>query len=425
MFGQKKKFSQPPAGKFSVDMTAAKKFLLMDEQTISYLQALQPIIEKHEKEIVDKFYAQIQTVPGVTAFIEQHSSVSKLKITFAQALRMLCVSNLDQAYLDRFKVIGQVHNRIKLSAEWFIYSMGTLKQTLIPYLVQEYGSDPAYLQRVVAAMSQITQVIEAQANQAYLDAYIHEVDRKEVLEMLMAEQSALVAQVQESSQTLAATAQETSASASQMAHAAKNIEDDAGKAKDEADTAKTTAMEGAAATQEMLKQVHAMIEGNKEAQQRVASLETTSGSVAQIVETITGIANQTNLLALNAAIEAARAGEAGRGFAVVADEVRKLAEQSRSAANEIVQLINANTTSTKEVVTSMAEQAAVLGTVNQAVEATSSRMAMIVDAISSNFEHVDNIATSVTSLALTSEEIEKASNEVAHAATELSSMVEK
>ncbi len=96
---------------------------------------------------------------------------------------------------------------------------------------------------------------------------------------------------------------------------------------------------GAEAVRQATDAMSAVREASSEATGAIRALGDKSGEIGGIVDTITQIAEQTNLLALNAAIEAARAGEQGRGFAVVAEEVRKLAEESQSAAASIAGLI--------------------------------------------------------------------------------------
>ncbi|WP_371919988.1 methyl-accepting chemotaxis protein [Pseudomonas sp. GV071] len=87
----------------------------------------------------------------------------------------------------------------------------------------------------------------------------------------------------------------------------------------------------------------------------IETLNAKTVNIGQILEVITGISQQTNLLALNAAIEAARAGEAGRGFAVVADEVRNLAHRTQESAQQVQQMIDELQTGARSAVTTMEE----------------------------------------------------------------------
>ncbi len=113
----------------------------------------------------------------------------------------------------------------------------------------------------------------------------------------------------------------------------------------------------------------------------VEKLGERSKEIGTIVDTIAGIAGQTNLLALNAAIEAARAGEAGRGFAVVAEEVRKLAEQSQTAAQQIAELIGGIQKDTAGAVDSMHQGRSAVAAGAQSVEGLREVFARIHDLV--------------------------------------------
>lgn len=119
-----------------------------------------------------------------------------------------------------------------------------------------------------------------------------------------------------------------------------------------------TARSGATTVEETIRGMQAIRERVGVSAQKVQEMGARSDQIGAIVETIDDIAGQTNLLALNAAIEAARAGEHGKGFAVVADEVRKLAERSSAATREIGGLIRNIQTTVAEAVAAMSEGSA-------------------------------------------------------------------
>jgi len=113
------------------------------------------------------------------------------------------------------------------------------------------------------------------------------------------------------------------------------------------------AQSGKQSISQMQEQMQFIYEHVQSLGQVIKGLGERSNEIGQITQVITGIASQTNLLALNAAIEAARAGEQGKGFAVVADEVRKLAEQSAQSAQQISQLIGYIQEETEKAIESM------------------------------------------------------------------------
>ena len=208
---------------------------------------------------------------------------------------------------------------------------------------------------------------------------------------------------------------EAATAMNQMNASVQEVARNAADASSMSSTTKAQALEGANIVNQALESIRHVHEGSLTLKEHMTALDQHTHNINQIMGVISDIADQTNLLALNAAIEAARAGEAGRGFAVVADEVRKLAEKTMASTTDVDNAIRAIQDSARKSI------AAVEETVTQIEQATSFAN-QSGTALQRIVADTDDSATQVSAIATASEEQSAASEQINRSIEEVSTM---
>jgi methyl-accepting chemotaxis protein len=263
------------------------------------------------------------------------------------------------------------------------------------------------------ASSQIAQTINQVASGASEQARASSDTSNAVQEL-----NAIIAQVGAGASDISAKVEFASVALSDMDDAIKSASAASAEVSEVATSAAEATDHGQKAVRQTVTEMERIKLTVEQASVKVTELGAKSDQIGAIVETIDDIAEQTNLLALNAAIEAARAGEQGKGFAVVADEVRKLAERSSRATKEIAALIGQVQHGTEEAVAAMKAGAEEVEHGSELATQAGASLDAINNSVAATKQAVERITASVEAMSKASSGVMAASAEIATIAYE-------
>lgn len=363
--------------------------LVVDEYYItSYLP-----LQDYNKEVVGMLYVGIPEAPFVEA-----KNASRNRFLLIGALSLVVALGVSLRFS---KGITNSLNEVVDGMRKVAYT-GSLDQEVVIQREDEIGKIGRGFNIMLASLKNTVQTMQQMSEKITLST---------------GELSAAVQQSNAAMEEIAlATGDSVAHQAQEIAHASEKA---AAKGKEDEENAS----EGMKAVQEAVKSMGEIEQAVQDVNTVVLDLESYSRKITMIIKTIMDIAGQTNLLALNAAIEAARAGEQGRGFAVVADEVRKLAEQSETAAGEIEELISGIQERIQEAAKKMSDTSQVVATGDEKARLVEDKLQEILRSITELSNYIDDIAGGAQAQSAAAEEIAASTEEQTAVLQEISGNV--
>lgn len=319
-----------------------------------------------------------------------------------EAAQKIASGDLDVVIISRTTdEIGELQQALAIMAE-------SLRDNIATMLSKEQeaarkAEDAEHASREASAAND-----RAEAKTAELLKAAEQLDR--VVDAVTAGAEDLMAQIEQSgvgADEQAKRVDETATSMEEMNATVLGVAQNAASAAGAVNKTQTMAQEGAEVVNRAVDGIAEIANQSSLLMADMTQLGTQAEGIGKILNVIDDIADQTNLLALNAAIEAARAGEAGRGFAVVADEVRKLAEKTMAATNDVATAINSIQEGTRKNIDSTVKSVDTIAKVTEMANASGESLRQIVALVSDATMQVQSIAAAAEQQSAASDEISR------------------
>ncbi len=381
------------------ELNEQMRMIDLTEEDLILLRRTKPIVERNIDYITDQFYNSVLGVDKLEAIILEHSTIDRLKKTLHEHIIEIFDGNVDDAYIAKRLLIANIHKRVGLEPKWYLSAFQNLQNVFIRVIYNETTNDDDRL----LIVQTVTKLLNLE-QQLVLEAYEKE-NIKEKEEQYQSVKNELKQKIAEFSGELIDLSIDTNAAVEQLVASSNEVNNTFQRTASSALESQEMAKNGREHLDNLTGQINRIYESTNEMELSVNELSSSSKQIQKIVAAVKDIADQTKILSLNATIEAARAGEHGRGFSVVAQEVSRLAEDTKSTVVSIGELTRKSGELTGQVVDEIRKvQELTRSGKLQSVE-TSRLFTDIVDSMQSSTQEIVTVEEEIKTLIQTIEGI--------------------
>ena len=444
-------------------------FLGFTEADANLLSSIRPWVESVAKEFATKFYDKSFADAGFSEVVRRNNS-NRGTLEGAQAAYAIDLFRgwPSSGYVELRQRIGSLHARIGVTPQYYVSSYQFYYDILVPMIRKHMGMKRGKANEIVASMNKLLLFDQAVIMDTYIDGIMDQLrvlaqqvegtangvaeaskqlssaaeqagqatqgitdvsqqvargtgeqseNAQRTIES-MQQLSNAINQIATGSQEQAVSVEQATGIATQMSNAINDVARNSQSASQGSNEANDAAKNGSDIVGKTVEGMGRISSAMEVASDQISQLGTQSEEIGKIVAVIDDIAAQTNLLALNAAIEAARAGEQGRGFAVVADEVRGLAERVTEATKEIASLIDSIQKGVAESIKAAEDGTREVGVGVKLAEEAGTALTTIL-------ESVEGVAGQIEQISAAAEEVSASSDEMVTTMDTLSNVTEQ